>query len=355
MKGSFMEKNRNVVVMTGTSEDANGGITAVMKLMKRMPVWEKYNVYWLATQTNETGKKSKLWMAIKAAVKAPFLIKSCKIVHFHMVPGITLLIQLPELLVAKLFRKKVILEVHVGNQLEHYAKDRFFKWWFKRADLILLLAKRWEELFKTSYSDVNVSTDVLYNACELRPFIPMNTKKKEILFCGTIHDNKAPDLLIKAWAALKDKYPEWTISFLGSGEIDYYMNMAKDLGVDNCISFTGFISGEKKERYFQDASILCLCSYMEGFPMAVLEAWSHSIAVVTTPVGGLPDVVQEGDNCLTFPMGNSSVLARQLEKLITDSELRQRVSKGGYELAEHNFSIATISNKLDEIYSSLLK
>lgn len=350
-----MKKNKcHTVVMTGTSEDANGGITAVIRLMKKMPVWEKYNIYWLATQTNEVGSKSKLWTALKAALKAPFVIWHCRIVHFHMVPGITLLVQLPELLIAKLFRKKIIMEVHVGNQLVSYASDGFFKWWFRRADLILLLARRWEELFKTSYSDIKVPTDVLYNACEIIPFIPMENKQKLILFAGTHDKNKAPDLLIKAWSTLKNKYPDWRLAFLGSGEVEHYKQMTIDLGISDCVEFTGFITGDSKELFFHNASILCLCSYMEGFPMTVLEAWSHSIAVITTPVGGLPDAIEEESNCLTFPVGDSDSLAKQLDRLVLDEALRKIVSYEGYEYAREHFSLDVINEKIDNIYTKLL-
>lgn len=70
-----------------------------------MPVWEKYSCYWLGTQI-QRGLLWKLWYAVKAAIVAPLIMWRYDIVHFHMVPGITLLIQLPELLVAKLYGKK---------------------------------------------------------------------------------------------------------------------------------------------------------------------------------------------------------------------------------------------------------
>ena len=340
--------------MIGTSEKANGGITAVIKLMKKMTVWEKYSVYWLATQTNEVGRWSKLWMALVAAIKAPFVIWHCKIVHFHMVPGISLLIQLPELFVAKLLHKRVILEVHIGDQLEIYATNKFFKWWLRRADLILLLAKRWEELFKSYYSDIKVRVDVLYNACDVIPHIPLDKKQKLIMFAGTHDTNKSPDLLIKAWSKLSSKNPDWHLAFLGSGNLDYYKKMAQDLGISECVEFTGYITGERKDRYFNDASVLCLCSYKEGFPMAVLEAWSHSIAVITTPVGGLPDVIEDGTNCLTFPMGDYDSLAKQLERLINDRRLLTELSDGGYQCAKNNFSLSAINTKLEDVYSGLI-
>lgn len=344
---------RYTVVMVGNSERSGGGIASVINLIRKMPVWEKYGIKLLATQ-KDGDKLSKFWCVCKAAITAPFVIARCKIVHFQMVPGITLLTQLPALLSAKVFRKKVVMSVHVGNQLEKYASDRFFKWWFRRADIVLLLAKRWEKLFKESYADVKVPADVLYNACEMRPFIPMSEKQKLILFAGTLDKNKALDLLLKAWASIKDKYPEWRIAVLGSGDRPYFEAMSQELGCSDTVSFKGYVVGEEKERNFHDASILCLCSYMEGFPMTVLEAWSHGIAVITTPVGGLPDVIEDGGNCMIFPTGDYAKLAEQLEKLIINDELRMKVGEQGYLCAESNFSMMTINNKIDSIYSNLI-
>lgn len=344
---------RYTVVMVGNSEHSGGGIASVISLIRKMPVWEKYGIKLLATQ-KDGNKLTKFWCVLKAAFKAPFVIARCKLVHFQMVPGITLLTQLPALLSAKIFRKRVVMSVHVGNQLEKYSSDKFFKWWFRRADLVLLLAKRWEKLFKESYADVKVPTDVLYNACEMRPFIPMGDKKKLILFAGTLDQNKGLALLIKAWADIKDKYPEWRISVMGSGDRPYFETMSKDLGCSDTVSFKGYVVGEEKDRYFHDASILCLCSYMEGFPMAVLEAWSHGIAVITTPVGGLPDVIKDGDNCLIFPIGDYRILSQQLERMIKDNELRAKIGEGGYTCAQSHFSMDSINNKIDEVYSLLL-
>lgn len=341
------------VMMVGTSENSGGGISSVIRLLKKMPVWDKYSTYWLGTQIQSNGVK-KLWYALKAAVKSPFIMWKYDIIHFHMVPGITLLIQLPELLIAKLYGKKVITEVHVGNQLVPYSNDRFFKWWFKRADLVLLLAKKWEQLFKDSYASVKTPTDVLYNACEMSEPIPFEEKKKLITFAGTIHDNKAPDLLLKAWAQLKEKYPDWKVVFMGSGEVPRYEQMAKDLGISECVEFTGHIVGNRKNQLFHDSSIYCMCSYMEGFPMVVLEAWAHSTAVVTTPVGGLPDAIEEGMNCLTFGFGKYDELAEQLDNLISNDQLRRDMCAYGYKYAQEHFSLEIVSQNLDRIYMNLL-
>lgn len=339
--------------MVGTAESSGGGITSVIKLIKKMPVWEEYSCYWLEAQIQGTYIK-KCRYALKAAIKSPFIMWKYDIIHFHMVPGISLYVQLPTLLVAKFYRKKIITEVHVGNQLDTYSNSKFFKWWLNQADLVLLLAKKWVQVFKKIYPDVTTPIDVLYNACEFQAPISLGEKKPIITFAGTIDDNKAPDLLLRAWASLKDKYPDWRLLFLGSGNINKFQRLTNDLNLSDVVEFKGQVTGRPKQTVFHDASIFCMCSYLEGFPMVVLEAWANSMAVVTTPVGGLPDVIKDGENCVTFPFGDYKVLAAQLDKIISHGELRRHISEYGYQFAQEKFSLAKINNDINNIYIKLL-
>lgn len=341
------------VLMVGTSENSGGGISSVIRIMKKMPIWQKYSCRWLGTQIQGNAFR-KLLYATGSAIAAPFVIPRFDIVHFHIVPGTSLITQLPELIFSKLYGKKIILEIHIGNQLASYTGHHLFKWWMKQANEILLLAHKWVKLFHELYPDIETPVDVLYNSCEMIPLIPYSEKKKLILFAGTINDNKAPDLLLNAWANLKVKYADWKINILGSGELEKFKRLSDNLGLSKCVDFTGYLTGKDKEKKFHDASIFCLCSYNEGFPMVVLEAWTHNIAVITTPVGGLPDVINNGENCLVFQFGDVAGLTEKLDILLSSLEYRERIANGGYKCASSNFSLETISPALDKIYIKVL-
>lgn len=338
--------------MVGSAENTGGGVTTVIKLIKKMPVWKKYSTYWLGTQC-QGSKWERAWYGISAAIKAPFLIWRYDIIHFHNVPGTGLYTQMPAFLCAKLYGKKTIFEAHVGNQLNDNTNNKLFKWWLKHSDLVLFLAKKWEDLYKEKFSDIKTPSDVLYNACEIKEEVPMSEKKKSVIMAAFLTDNKAPDLLLKAWVSLKNKNPDWSLTLMGNGEVERYKAMAHDLGLDD-VAFPGYLTGEEKEKQWREASIYCMCSYQEGFPMVVLEAWNYGISVVTTPVGGLPDVIEEGKNCLTFPFGDSDALASQLDKLMSDEQLRTEMAEYSRQFGIEHFSLETINAKLESIYERLL-
>ena len=87
--------------------------------------------------------------------------------------------------------------------------------------------------------------------------------------------------------------------------------------------------------------------------MAVLDAWAYGLPVVTTPVGGIPDVAIDGENMLLFNPGDIDSLAGQLERLMVDEELRSRISLASVEFAESKFNLDTINKQIGELYKTL--
>ena len=341
------------VLIVGSAEQSAGGVASVIRLMKKMPVWEEYCCYWLGTQI-QRNYAWKLWYAVKANFLALFIIWRYDIVHFHTVPDrISLIIQMPIFLLAHLGKKKTIMHIHMGNQLKNHTENKLFKWCLRHTDLIILLAKKWQTLFQDSYGDIKTPTTVLYNACETVPEVPSDEKEKMIMMAAYFNDNKAPDLLLKAWQKIKDKYPDWRVCMLGNGEVERFRRMAEEMGLSDTVTFTGYVVGKERDDYFRKASIYTMCSYEEGFPMVVLEAWAYGICVVTTPVGGLPDVIVENKNCCTFNFGDSDMLAEKIERLIKDEALRKEMSAYERAFVTSTFSSNSINDKYVKLYESL--
>ena len=88
--------------------------------------------------------------------------------------------------------------------------------------------------------------------------------------------------------------------------------------------------------------------------MSVLDAWAYGLPVITTPVGGLIDILQHGVNAMVFEPGDIVSLTNNLEILINNIELRRKLSFESRKLIKNKFNIENIVNELDRIYSSLL-
>ena len=342
------------VLMVGSAEKSGGGVASVIRLMKTMLFWKKYHCGWLGTQI-QSNYVVKLWYALKAYIKALFTIWGYDIVHFHTVPDrICLIIQMPVLLLALLGRKKIIMHVHMGNQLEDHTHNKLFLWCLNHADCVALLAKKWQDLFKELFPMVKTKTCVIYNACAPTPVVDYSIKEKSIIFAAFLNDNKHPDLLLKAWKMLKDEFPDWHVTIMGNGEVERFRAMSYEMGLGDSVTFTGYVTGKQKEDIWNKASIYCMCSRNEGFPMVVLEAWTRGIAVVTTPVGGLPDVIEEGKNCLTFPFDDVEALVKQLRRLMESAELRRNMAEYSKSFGEDMFAPRKINEVIEEVYGKML-
>lgn len=345
-------EKRTKVMMVGSAEQSKGGVASVLKVMKKMPFWKQYSCYWLGTQI-QGRKTTKLYYAIKAYCIALFKIWEYDIIHFHTVPDISLVVQLPVFLLAICGRKKIILHLHVGNQIDNYKNSRLFHFCIRHSNLILLLSPLWKNKFENLFSTYAVKTDFLFNAYLPVNAIDYNLHTKTIVYAAHMNANKAYDVVLEAFNRIHDKYPDWRLVMMGDGETEKAKNMAEELGIGNQTVFTGYIIGKEKEKYFREASIFCMCSYQEGFPMVVLEAWGYGIPVITTPVGGLPDVIEEEKNAVTFSFGNYHELADKLECLINNLDKRTFMSSYSKEFVHKNFSTETISNKLNLIYQTI--
>jgi glycosyltransferase involved in cell wall biosynthesis len=100
----------------------------------------------------------------------------------------------------------------------------------------------------------------------------------------------------------------------------------------------GFVSHDELERLYARAAVVACPSHREGFGVACLEAMAHGRPVVTTGVGGLGDLVVDGETGLVVPPRDPAALRAALDRLLADRELRRRLGAAGRERAREHFS-----------------
>jgi len=346
MKGNSQIK----VIQIAISKKTRGGITTVLNNWEDSPIWKKYHCKWIETQDNR-GIQYKLYYLFSSFFKAIFYFYKFDIVHLHTVPGNSILVQMPVFLIALMYRRKTILHLHVGNQLELHSRDRIFRWVLSKADRIVVLAHTIEKILKDTYSVPESKIKVIYNPAPVVDGI--FTKDKYILFMAYLTKNKGYDVVLEAFSKVSKSYPDWELIIAGSGEIDKAKAIVKEKGLDNQVDIRPWVSGREKESLFQHASGYCMASYMEGFPMSVLEAFAYGCPLITTPVGGLPDVLHDGENALVFNFGDIIELQAKIEQLLSSNELRTKLSIASRDLSKNVFGMASIEKELDCLYRSI--
>lgn len=340
------------VLVVATSRKTRGGITSVVKAHETGPQWTKYHCRWIETHRDGNAVR-KLWYLFTALMEYILLLPFYDIVHIHVATTKSAKRKMLFLNPAKWLGKKLILHFHPSNEkflFEPY-NQKLYKKLFLNADLILVLSEQWKKWLKEAL-DIENNVKVLYNPC---PQVNRRNDIREnnILFAGTIIQRKGYMDLIEAFAKIANKYPDWNVVFAGNGEIENAKKAAKRLKIEKQIKFLGWVSGKEKEVAFQKASIYCLASDGEGFPMGVLDAWAYGIPCVVTPVGGIPDIIKDGVNGLIFPVGDTNTLAKKLEYLITTPQLRKNIVSEADKYVNREFNVSFINNQLDNIYAKL--
>lgn len=343
------------VLIIATSHLTRGGITAVIKAHQKGEQWEKFHCKWIETHIDKS-KIYKLLYFITGWIKFIVLLPNYQIVHIHLSEPASAIRKCFFLPFAYILNKKIIIHFHAFSP-ETSINSRYKKiyhYLFTHANKIIVLSQLWEKYVNETFKDLKGKVQVIYNPCTSVILADKYPSKKYILYAGTINQRKGYKDLIIAFSQISSKYPDWKIIFAGNGEIDKGRQLARHLNIEKQINFLGWVSGKEKDKIFKEAQIFCLPSYAEGFPMAILDAWSYSLPVITTPVGGIPDIAENGKNLLLFQPGNTQQLAQQISLLIENEELRSRLSNASKTLSNTIFNLNIINKQIGDLYSKLL-
>lgn len=342
------------VLVVATSRKTRGGITSVVSAYERSDMWASNHCRWIETHVDR-GVVWKFIYFLRSLVVYTFLLHSYDIIHIHTSEPPSAIRKCPFMALAKLAGKKTIVHFHSFSS-DTTIRGKYgnvYKYLFGKADVVIALSKMWKENINNKFN-LGDKVQVVYNPCASQPSYKDCPKQKHILYAGTLNKRKGYSDMIKAFARIADKYPEWKIVFAGNGEMDEATTLAKELGVESQTIFLGWVTGEDKNKAFEESSIFCLPSYAEGFPMAVLDAWAYALPVITTPVGGLPEFAENGKNVLLFEPGDTEELSKKMDLLIKDETLRRNIAKNSYILASDLFSVEAVSRKMAKIYTELI-
>lgn len=342
----------NKVLIVATSRKTRGGITSVVKAHEAGEQWRKFHCKWIQTHI-DTTPFAKICYFVSALIQFIFLLPFYDLVHIHMAAVNR---KLPFVFLTKLFRKKLILHLHFP-QVETTINDKRlsprYRWCMEKADVVVVLSYKWKEIIEAAYEEIK-NIRVIYNPCPIVRRDITEKKDKYILYAGNLEHRKGYDDLIKAFAKVHAQCAGWRLVFAGNGEIERGKQLSVDNGISNMCTFLGWVSGVEKERAFQLASAYCLPSYAEGFPMGVLDAWAYGLPVITTPVGGLPDIIRDGENALINNPGDIEALAKNIVRM-TNSEIRHSIASESVRLADGIFSVEEINKQIGNLYAEVIK
>ncbi len=167
---------------------------------------------------------------------------------------------------------------------------------------------------------------------------------------------KAQDVVIRALAVLaqRSSVSPVTVLFVGDGpERANVERLAAELGLGpEQARFLGYRTDVADLLGASD--VFVLSSRTEGLPLSVLEAMTHRLAIVATPVGGVPELCTDGRDALFVPVDDAAALAAAMEKLAADPALRARMGDAAHTRALADFSFAAMTQRYLDLYREVL-
>jgi colanic acid/amylovoran biosynthesis glycosyltransferase len=174
-----------------------------------------------------------------------------------------------------------------------------------------------------------------------------------VLYVGRLVPEKGQAVLLEAVARMAAEGQDLSVKLVGEGQLRPQLErMAERLGIADRVLFLGAVGQEQIRALYEEAAIFCLPSFAEGVPVVLMEAMAMELAVVTTRIAGIPELIGDGVDGLLVAPGRADQLAQALSRLIADPELRRRLGADGREKVLREFDTEETAAQLYALFSS---
>lgn len=286
----------------------------------------------------------------------------------------------PFVLMAKLFRKKIVIHQHnkgMANDVERWPFRWLLPLCYKNAKVILLSwylypdiekvvprenvyicpngikVQEFKSLSNDNHNDKGKATSS--GTCNLKH---ETNRVPRLLFLSNLIESKGVLVLLDALKILKDEGYSFACDFVGgeTKEIDAkrFNEEVEKRGLNEIAIYQGRKYGEEKNEMFRNADIFVLPTMNDCFPLVILEAMEKGKPVVTTAIGGIPDIVDDGKTGLIAEAGDAYSLAGHLEKLIDNRDLSKQMGEAGRKKLMKEFTQEVFEENMIKILRDVL-
>lgn len=360
-----MEKKKNIL-MIGSDLSVKGGIISVVNQMLGFS-WADKGVSVEYIPTHIDGKPMKklsfFWKHYKE-IKRKLKSQDIAVVHIHMSYKGSFYRKYFIHKLCKKYNKKDIIHLH-GSEFKKFYENagkttqKWIRNMLKDCTCMIALGEAWETYLKSIEPEANIK--VLYNAIAIpEEKVLFHEEEFPMLFLGALIKRKGIFELADAMEQLKhkgilEKYKvKLTIGGVGQEE-ETIKNVFAQKGLNPYVAFAGWVVGEKKNTLLKNSQLFVLPSHNEGLPIAILEAISYGLPVVSTNVGSIAEAVRDGENGYLVEPENVNALAEALEKAIKSKEKWEMMSANAKRIVCEKFDEKEYYQELWQLYEEMIE
>lgn len=182
---------------------------------------------------------------------------------------------------------------------------------------------------------------------------PMSLGRPAVIGLGRLSPEKGFDLLVRAFARLRTRFPQWQLYIFGEGpERPRLEALVSDLGLEGCVTLPGILA--EPAAALSAGDLFVLSSHIEGFSLALCEAMACGLPAVATDCSSGPrEVMRNGADGLLVPPGDDEALAAAMAQLMGDADLRAKFSALGREVVRR-YSLDSVMLHWDTLFERIL-
>lgn len=269
--------------------------------------------------------------------------------------GIGFLKDMPFVLLCKLFGRKIIIHQHnkgMSKDINRWPYCWLLPLCYRGAKVILLSWYLYSDIEKVVPKEnvvicPNGIPVVDYEYKERNNSVP------RLLFLSNLIPSKGVYVLLDALKILQKREVSFICDFVGgeTKEISAsrFAEEVNKRGLNHLVVYHGKKYGEDKKQMFEKSDIFVLPTSDDCFPLVLLEAMQEHLPCISTAIGGITDIIKNGENGLIAKKQDSSSLADCIEKLISNPELRVKMGKAGRRKLQSQFTERLFEDRLREI------
>ncbi len=248
-----------------------------------------------------------------------------------------------------------------GNEtvMDVWRRRLALRWSWKRSQAFVAVSEHTRTEMQARLGLPQGSIQVIPNGVPLRPGERDVTRRKlgveddemMILTIGNLRRRKGHAVLIEALARLQQSGfgAPWQLVIAGDGRHrENLTRLALDLGVADRVQMLGHRDDVPDLQAAAD--VFAMPSFWEGMPLAILEAMIVGNAIVASNIGGIPEMLRNGESGLLVPAGDAPALADALRRLIEDASLRERLGASARRHAEAEFHVEVMADRYEHLY-----
>lgn len=287
--------------------------------------------------------------------------KNVGVVHIHVSSGASFYRKSIFVLLSQIRKIPVVLHVHAGDFDSFYNNSsatvkKYIRKIFSSCDLVLVLSDFWKVFFVKNITDKNVA--VLHNGVHTQVFGACETIPKNLhsfLFLGRLGQNKGIYDLLEVIDDLIKKEGLVDLHFLvaGDGEVEKVKNIVAEKGLQNNVKVLGWVGEKEKLQYLKQTDTMILPSYSEGLPMSILESMAAGKIIISSRVGGIPDVVTEGVNGFLITPGDTESLKQHIRYVISHPHEMVEMAQNNKAKIAADYNLEKLNSWLFKIYERL--